>query len=58
MDQFAERLARKINENIEARKEELTRPLRRRDYLGLIGAVQAMRGVLELMKEVEKELNP
>ena len=57
MDQFAEKLAQKINENIEKRKEELTRPLRRREHLGLIGAIAALRGVLVLMHEVEKELN-
>jgi hypothetical protein len=56
--EFRAKLEAKINANIEARKNELTRPLRRREYMGLIGAIQALRGVLELCEEVERELNP
>jgi hypothetical protein len=56
--EFRAKLEQKLRENIAKRSEELTHGVRRKQYWGVVGAIQALRGVIDLLDVVEKELNP
>lgn len=58
MDEFRYRLENKLKERIEAHKDEMTKALRKREYLVSCGAIQTLKYMLVLCEEVEKEINP